>query len=292
MKILVLYGSKPSSNSQELIESAQKSGHTVYAGGTSEVSSEVSPDGSRFWLGNEDVTDAKVCFLRSFGPGSCEQLTRRISLIEHMELAGIRVVNPTYPFRRARDKYSTQYTLQVAGLPVAHTVTTESLARAYRTSESMGEFIFKPILSSMGRGAMKFEDADLAYNVYKTLSRFEQPIILQKYIPNPGRDMRVFVIGKEVVGSVYKYLPEGKWKSNVAQGGKMVDEPIDSEILKLSLKAVKAMKLDYCGVDIIEGPEGPIILEMNASPGWQGLKKATGKDIAELIVKYGVSLIK
>jgi ribosomal protein S6--L-glutamate ligase len=291
MKILVLYGSKPSSNSQELVDCAIKLGHTVFDGSTSDVSSEVSQSGSRFWLGREDVTNADLCLLRSFGPGSCEQLTRRISLIEHMELAGIRVVNPTYPFRRARDKYSTQYVLQSAGLPVAFTVTTESLAKAYRASQDMGEFIYKPILSSMGRGAIKFEDADLAYNIYKTLSRHEQPMILQQYIPNPGRDIRVFVIGEEIAGSVYKYLPEGKWKSNVAQGGRMVDEPMDPDILELSLKAVKAMKLDYCGVDIIEGPKGPVILEMNASPGWQGLKKATGKKIAEQIINYSVSLV-
>ena len=286
MKILVLYGSKPSSNSQELVDTSIRLGHDTVAGRISEVSSEVSPNGSRFWIGDEEITDSDICLLRSFGPGSCEQLTRRISLIEHMEVSGIRVVNPTYPFRRARDKYSTQYTLQASGIPVAWTFTTESLAQAYRKSEEMSELIYKPILSSMGRGSMKFNDADLAYNAYKTLSRLEQPLILQKYISNPGRDIRVFVIGNHIIASVYKYLPEGKWKSNVAQGGKMVKEDMPSEITELGRKATKVMELDYCGVDIIESKDGPVILEMNASPGWQGLKKATGLNIAEKIIKY------
>jgi ribosomal protein S6--L-glutamate ligase len=286
VKILVLYGTRPSSNSLELITTAERLGHSVVSGSISEVSSEVSPKGSNFWIRDENVTDFDVCLLRSFGPGSCEKLTRRISMVEHMELAGIRVVNPTYPFRRARDKYSTQYTLQAAGLPVAWTFTTESIAQAYKVSEKMSEFIYKPILSSMGRGSMKFENADLAYNAFKTLSRLEHPFFLQKYIPNPSRDIRVFVIGNNVIASVYKYIPEGKWKSNIAQGGKMVEEEMPEDIKKLGLKATKAMGLDYCGVDIIESEDGPLVLEMNASPGWQGLKSATSLDVAELIVKY------
>jgi RimK family alpha-L-glutamate ligase len=212
-------------------------------------------------------------------------------MMEHLEVHGMRIVNPSYPFRKARDKYATQYTLHAADLPVAVTYTTESLAHAYHKSQEFGEFIYKPVLGSMGRGAMKFIDADLAFNAYKALTRYEQPIILQKYIENPGRDIRVFVIGKEVVGAVYKYLPEGSWKSNVAQGGKMIEEPINKEIHDLAKKATKVMNLDYCGVDIIESPDGPIILEMNGAPGWQGLKKAISKDVARLIVQYSVGLV-
>jgi ribosomal protein S6--L-glutamate ligase len=291
LKILVLYGSKPSKNSSELIETAQNMGHTVYAGPTGEMSSMISNDGSQFWLGREDVSDVDLCLLRSFGPGSTEQSTRRISMLEHMELAGIKMVNSTYPFRRSRDKYATQYILHSAGIPIPQTYTTESLARAYQQTNEMGEIIYKPILGSMGRGSMKFDDADLAYNAYRLLDRLHHPLILQKYIETPGRDIRIFIVGDEVVGAVYKYLPEGEWKSNVAQGGRMVEEAMSDEIIDMAFGATEVMELDYAGVDILESPEGPVVLEMNASPGWQGLKKATGKDVAEVIVRYGVEQI-
>jgi ribosomal protein S6--L-glutamate ligase len=291
MKILVLYGSTPSRNSAELLEAAKGQGHEALGGEAAEISSEVSPAGSRFWLGDVEVTDFDLCLLRSFGPGSCEQLTRRISLIEHMEVAGIRVVNPCYAFRRARDKYATQYTLEAAELPIPTTYTTESMADAYEASEKYGEFIYKPILSSMGKGAMKFTDPDLAYNAYKMLDRFSQPLILQKYVQNPGRDIRVFVIGGEVVGSAYKYRAAGKWKTNVAQGGTMVDEEVPEDILELGLRATEAMGLDYSGVDVIESPDGPVILEVNASPGWQALKLAANVKVAEEILKMAVSLV-
>jgi ribosomal protein S6--L-glutamate ligase len=209
-----------------------------------------------------------------------------------MEVSGIRVMNTCYAFRRARDKYATQYTLKASGLPIPKTFTTESLAEGYRIAEQYGEFIYKPILSSMGKGSLKFSDPDLAYNAFKQLDRFSQPLLLQKYVPNPGRDVRVFVIGDTVVGSAFKYKAEGKWKTNVAQGGKMTTEVVPNEILELGIKASRAMNLDYAGVDIMESPDGPLILEVNGAPGWQALNQAADIRVADEIIKYGVSLVR
>jgi RimK family alpha-L-glutamate ligase len=286
MKVTLLYGKSQSANGIELAETAERLGHAVKVGSIMDVSSQISSAGSSFWLKNEEITDTGVCFVRSFGPGTCEQLTRRISMIEHMELTGIRVVNPCYPFRRARDKYATQYTLAGAGLPVALTYTTENMERAYRRSIEIGVSVYKPILGSMGKGSLKFDDPDIAYNAWKMLSRLGQPLLVQEYISNPGRDIRVFVVGDRVVGSAYKYGMPGRWKTNVAQGGRMVDEPLPEEILELGVRATRALGLDYAGVDIIESDRGPVILEVNGSPGWQALKRATGVDIAEEIVRY------
>ena len=286
MKVLVLYGKSQSANGVELAETAAGLGHDATAGSIIDVSSEISNEASRFWLGRDDVTDVDVCFLRSFGPGTCEQLTRRISMIEHMELSGIRVVNPTYSFRRARDKYSTQYALSGAGLPIAATYTTESMERAYRRSREMGVSVYKPILSSMGKGSLRFDDPEIAYNAYKMLSRVGMPLIVQEYLENPGRDIRVFVVGREVVASAYKYGVPGEWKTNVAQGGRMVEEPVPEEILDLGVRATEALGLDYSGVDVIETPRGPVVLEANGSPGWQALNAVTGVDVAEKIVLH------
>ena len=286
MRVLVLYGKSLNVNSSELVDAARKLGHNVASGSIVDVSSSVSSKGSMFWLVDEDVTETDVCLVRSFGPGSCEQLTRRISMVEHMECAGIRVVNPCYAFRRARDKYATQYTLAKAGLPIVDTYTTEDIDRAYEWARELGESVYKPILGSMGKGSLKFDDPDLAHNAWKMLSRVGQPLIVQKYVKNPGRDLRIFVVGEEVVGSAYKYGAPGRWKTNVAQGGMMVSEPMPNTFLELALKATRTLGLDYAGVDIIESDSGPVILEVNGSPGWQALKGATGVDVADKIVRY------
>jgi ribosomal protein S6--L-glutamate ligase len=286
MKVLVLYGKSQSANGIELAETAIRLGHEVTTGTILDVSSEISNEASRFWLRTDEITDIDVCFIRSFGPGTCEQLTRRISMIEHMELSGIRMVNPTYSFRRARDKYSTQYALSGAGLPIATTYTTESMERAYRRSQEMGVSVYKPILSSIGKGSLRFDDPDIAYNAWKMLSRVGMPLIVQEYLENPGRDIRVFVVGGEAIASAYKYGVPGEWKTNVAQGGRMVDEPVPEAILDLGVRAAEALGLIYSGVDIMETPRGPVVLEANGSPGWQALKAATGVDVAEKIVMH------
>ncbi len=291
MKVIVLYGSTPSKNSIELAEEACNRGHIVFQGTLADVSSHVSQNGSLFWLNDEDITDASICFLRSFGPGSTEQVTRRISLVEHFEMTGIKVVNPTYAFRRARDKYSTQVFLKAANLPVANTFTTENMNKAYYWSQCHEKVVYKPILSSMGKGMMLFDNADLAFNAYKMLNRIYQPYILQEYIPNPGRDIRVFVVGDSVIGAAYKYGAEESWKTNVAQGGKMTVEEIPESVLELAVKANIVMGLHYSGVDIIESPDGPVILEVNGAPGWQALKEVTEINIAKEIVIYAESLV-
>lgn len=286
MKAMILHGESLSANVKELAEAVQKLGHEVLIGSILNMSSYVDPKKSRFWVGANEISDIDVCFLRSFGPGSCEQLTRRISMVEHMEVAGIRVVNPCYPFRRARDKYATQYTLAKAGLPVAKTFTTESIYRGYDMAKELGDSVYKPVLGSRGYGSLRFQDPDLAFNAFKMLDRVGEPIIIQEYIPNPGRDIRVFVVGDEVVASAYKYGPEGTWKTNVAQGGKMVAEGVPAEIEELGLKAVKAMNLVYAGVDVIESSRGPIILEVNAAPGWEAIQSASGIDVAKRIAEH------
>lgn len=291
MKVIVLFGSTPSRNSIELAEEAGNKGHIVLQGTLSDVSSQVSQKGSSFWLNGEDISDANLCFLRSFGPGSTEQVTRRISLVEHLEIKGVKVVNPTYAFRRARDKYSTQVFLEAANLPVANTYTTENMNRAYYWSQCHEKVVYKPILSSMGKGMMLFDDADLAFNAYKMLNRIYQPYILQEYIPNPGRDIRVFVVGDSVIGAAYKYRAKESWKTNVAQGGKMTIGKIPEEVLELAIKANIVMGLNYSGVDIIESSDGPIILEVNGAPGWQALKEVSKKNIAKEILNYAESLI-
>ncbi|MCD6264271.1 RimK family alpha-L-glutamate ligase [Candidatus Bathyarchaeota archaeon] len=286
MKVMILYGQSLSLNVRDLAEAAERLGHEVLLGSILNMSSYVDSEVSRFWLGTREVTDIDVCLLRSFGPGSCEELTRRISMVEHMEFAGIRVVNPCYPFRRARDKYATQYVLAKAGLPVARTFTTESIYRGYEMAKEFGESVYKPILGSRGYGSLKFSDPDLAFDAYKMLTRVGQPLVIQEYIPNPGRDIRVFVVGEEAVASAYKYRAGGTWKTNVAQGGRMVAEEVPEEVEKLGVEAVKALGLIYAGVDIIESERGPIILEVNGAPGWQALKSVSGVDIAEKIVEY------
>jgi len=292
MHAMIVYGRGLDANNKQLYAACKKLiGKTILAR-VMDLSSYVGPDGSRFWNGDHEISHVDLCFLRSFGPGSCEQITRRISLMEHLESYGTLVINPTYAYLKARDKYLAIFTLAKAGLSVPKTYITEMAHWAYRASQNFKQVVYKPIIGSLGFGSVKFSDLDLAFNAYKTLEGWAYPLYIQEYLEKPGRDIRAFVIKEKVLAAIHRIAPSGEWKTNVAQGGKTEPIELPKELEELALKAVEALGLIYAGVDILETEQGPILIEVNGAPSWQGLQKATGINVAESLVKSVVELAK
>ena len=292
MKTLVVYGRALDANVKQLYDACKEIvGKTILVR-IMDMSAYVGSDGSRFWRGDREITGVNLCLLRSFGSGSYEQVTKRVSMIEHLESSGTRVVNPTQAYQKTKDKYSMIFTLAGTGLPIPETYVTEMAHWAYRASRNFREIVYKPIVGSLGFGSMKFSDADMAFNAYKRLESLGQPIYLQEYVEKPGRDIRAFVVGEEVLASIYRIARADEWKTNVAQRGEAESMKLSGELQELALRAVEALELIYAGVDILETEQGPVLLEVNASPGWQGLQKATGLNVARQIVQYVVNLAK
>jgi len=289
---MIVYGRGLDANNEQLYAACKKLiGKTILAR-VMDLSSYVGPDGSRFWHGDHEIFDVDLCFLRSFGPGSCEQITRRISMMEHLESSGTRVINPTYAYLKARDKYLAIFTLAKVGLPIPKTYITEMAHWAYRAGQNFRQVVYKPIIGSLGFGSVKFSDLDLAFNAYKTLEGWGYPLYVQEYLEKPGRDIRVFVIKEKVLAAIHRIAPSGEWKTNVAQGGKTQPIKLPKELEKLALKAVETLGLFYAGVDILETENGPVLIEVNGTPSWQGLQKATGINVAESLVKSVVDSAK
>ena len=180
--------------------------------------------------------------------------------MEHLESSGTLVVNPTRAYQKTKDKYSMISRLAKAGLPVPRTYVTEMAHWAYRASRNFGEIFYKPIVGSLGFGSMKFSDVDMAFDAYKRLERLGQPIYLQEYLEKPGKDIRAFVVGEEVLASIHRIARAGEWKTNVAQGGKAKSVKLSEELEELALRAVETLELIYAGVDILETERGPVLL--------------------------------
>jgi len=292
MKSIIVYGRSLDENNKQLYAACKKIIGSATLARIMDMSSCVETEKSRFWCGDKEVTSVDLCFLRSFGPGSCEQVTKRISMMEHLESSGTHVINPTYAYRKVRDKYSMSYTLAKAGLPIPKTYVTEMADWAYRVSQDFSQIVYKPIVGGLGFGSIKFDDANMAFNAFKTLERWGHPLFIQEYLDKPSRDIRAFIIGDEVLASIYRVAPLGKWKTNVAQGGKAEVVKLSAELREISLKAIKAVDILYAGVDIIETSNGPVILEVNGAPSWQGLQQATGINVAEHLVRFAVDIVK
>jgi ribosomal protein S6--L-glutamate ligase len=292
LKALMVIGRSYDANNKQLYAACRKLIGKTYLAHIMNMSASVSQAGSRFWIGYREIRDIDLCFLRSFDSGSYEQIAKRIGLMRHLEATGTCVVNPLESLLKARDKYSTITALAKAGLPIPETYVTESAHWAYRSTRNLEHTVYKPVTGSLGFGTMKFDNNDMAFNAYRTLEEMGLPLYIQRYLENPQRDIRAFVIGEKVVAAMYRVATKDNWKTNIALGNKPKALTLTRKLEEMSIKTSKALGLIYAGVDILETDNGPVLLEVNGSPSWQGLKEASGINVAELLVKHAVSLVK
>jgi ribosomal protein S6--L-glutamate ligase len=249
-------------------------------------------DAMRFNCRGRSLDDLSAALVRTLSYGTLDQITYRISLLEHMEKSGIFVVNSAYAFRRARDKYASLFYLEKNAIPVPKTVVTESFRQALKAVRTIGDVVIKPLVGARGEGSIRTSDFDVAYRALKAAYSVGQVLYIQQYIPKPDRDIRAFIVGDEVISAMYRIASPGAWKTNVAQQGKPVKCELTSELEDLAVRASRSLGLEYSGVDIIEGESGPRITEVNAAPTWHGLQKVTPFDIADRIMEHVIKTVK
>ena len=222
---------------------------------------------------------------------SAELFSKRISTFRALEYQGVRLVNNSYAIEKSKDKLVSLMLLSQAGVPVPETVVTEDPIEVMRIVERRGEVVIKPIMGSLGLGSVKVSDPDIGYRIAKTIVSFGSPVYVQEYVKKPDRDIRVVLVGDEILGGVYR-INKTSWKTNVAQGAVTQVAQIDSQIKEIAFKAKEVLELDYAGIDLVESDRGYLLLEVNASPLWKGFKAATGIDVAERLVKYMLNALK
>jgi len=239
--------------------------------------------------------DIDAVVLRDLGVATTvEMFLRRVDLFRHIELEGIPVINPIESFITARDKYMSLCLLSKAGIPVPKTIVLEDFYAATKIAEEFSRAVIKPLIGSLGLGVLKVENPDLAYTISKTLAQIKQPIYVQEYIEKPNRDIRVLVIGDEIVAAYYRIQPTpGNWKTNIFQGA--IAQPIerlDEELKEYSFRVLETLKLHYAGIDFGESKKGYIVFEVNAAPQWRGIQKITGINPAKNLAKFVIQMKK
>ena len=234
----------------------------------------------------EALDQFDAIFVRAIPGGSLEQIIFRMDALYRLEAAGVHVINSAKVIERTVDKYYTSWLLEQAGLPTPRTIVTERFEDALQAFEELGgDVIVKPIFGSEGRGMMRVSDPDLAYRAFRALEMGRYVYYLQEYVPHAERDIRVFVIGGQVQAAMER-IGDG-WKTNVAQGARVRPLEVDDRIEAMALSAAKAVGTEYAGVDILPLDGGEyVVVEINGIPGWRGLERATGINMAERLVAY------
>ncbi len=252
-----------------------------------DLSAYVGPDGLRFWHGGGELEVPDICFVRSLGPGSHDQLVARKAILRALEASGCLNINPISVLEAVRDKFSVLMALRRAGFSIPATFLTESSHAAYSFCRRVGQFVFKPLTGSLGHGSVLFDDADLAFNAFRFLESQGCPLHVQEFVGNAERELRAFLIGREVVACVEKLAPPGRasWKRNVALGARMRKVRVPEELEDLCIRTVRELRLIYAAIDVLEVEGDYVALEVNGAPNWKGLQEATGIDVARLLVR-------
>lgn len=295
MKVGIVHDSPvPTLSSRQLMLAFMKRGVESSYLRISRLSSIMDEHGIKVMYGSESGDFMDALIIRSLGfIATLEQVFRRVDILKQLELSGTLIINPIESMLKARDKYASIMALKAAGINVPPTAVVEEVFTAVEICRKWGDVVIKPMMGSMGYGSVRTSDPDIVFTIAKTWLTHGQPIYIQKYVPKPGRDIRVFVVGDEVLGGYYRYAPNGSWKTNVAQGARTEKiEKLNEEVIDMALKAVDTLKLHYAGVDIGEVGDDFVIFEVNAAPQWSGFMSATGINPSDKIAEYVIKLLK
>jgi RimK family alpha-L-glutamate ligase len=237
------------------------------------------------------LEELDALIIRPIGRGSLEELVFRMDMLYKLERLGFYVVNPPEAIEHCVDKYDILAILEDNNVPVPRTVATESVNEALRAfAELGGDVVVKPIFGSRGMGATRIVDPEIASTVFKAITFHHGVIYLQEFVPHGHSDIRAFVIDGHVVAAMRRVAES--WKTNYSQGARPVPTTLSTEFENLAVKAAKAVSCKIAGVDILEGPNGPKICDVNSQPGWKGLQMVTKVNIAEEIVNFLLSELK
>ena len=190
-------------------------------------------------------------------------------------------------FTIVHDKLLTQLKLEQSDVPMPKTY----LAATPEAAKKILEGINYPIImkfpqGTQGKGVMFAESFPAASSMLDALTALKQPFLIQEYIETEGADLRAIVVGDKIVAAMRRKAKSGEKRSNIHAGGTGEAVQLDAHTKKIAIEAAKVVGADICGVDILEGPKGPLVIELNISPGLQGISKATGIDIADKMARF------
>jgi ribosomal protein S6--L-glutamate ligase len=210
------------------------------------------------------------------------------AVIRQFELMNVYTATRSEALLMARDKLKCLQHLSANGLNVPRTFIAGTPEAVPFLIEKLGgaPIVIKLLESTHGVGVILAESLNNAVALAEAFAKLNQPIILQEFIGEAeGADVRAFVVGNKVVASMMRQAAEGEFRSNLHRGAEATPEEITHEEEKIVLKAARLMGLQIAGVDLLRSNRGPLVMEVNASPGLEGIENTTGVDISGAIIE-------
>ena len=287
MRIAILSRNAALYSTRRLVEAAETRGHEVQLVDTLRATAHLTPDGPELHLDGAPIPrpDAVI-------PRIGASITfYGLAVVRQLEAMGVWCLNGAVGISRSRDKLRSHQLLAKRGLGLPKTAFAHQADQAEDLVRSVGgpPVIVKLLEGTQGVGVVLCETKKAAESVIQAFRGLKAYLLVQEFIAEAGgADLRMLVVGDKVVAAMRRQGAEGEFRSNLHRGGSADVVKITPEERKTAVQACRALGLRVGGVDVLRSERGPLVLEVNSSPGLEGIEKATGKDVAGLIVEYVV----
>ena len=211
------------------------------------------------------------------------------AVVRQFELMGALSANSSASISRSRDKLRALQLIGNSGveMPVTGYVHLSRDIESVLKSVGQPPYVIKLLEGTQGRGVVLTETMDAAIGAIETMKKIDANILIQEFISESrGEDIRAIVVGDKVVASMKRKAKPGEFRSNVHLGGTVENYELNEQEEQSAIKAAKVLGLSVAGVDLIQSNRGPLVLEVNSSPGLEGIEKASGVDVADKIIEY------
>ncbi len=286
MKIAILSNGNANYSTKRLVEEAEKRGHKVSV--IKYKNCYISLDEKH---PNVYYKGDKLSGFDAIIPRISNNMTKYgCAIVRQFEMQGIWTASSSIAITRARDKLRSQQILTKAGVDTPKTLVSRNTADIDDLLEQIGlPVIIKLATGTHGNGVVLADTKKAAKSALQAFYLYNEDgtnILLQEYVKeSAGTDIRAFVVGSRVVASMQRQSLDDDFRSNLHKGGLGTSIKLTDEEKKLAIRAAKAMGLHIAGVDLMRSDKGPVVLEVNASPGF-GIERVTGRDVASKIIEY------
>ena len=285
MKIAILSRSSSLYSTKRLLEAGRARGHEVVVIDTLKCYMEITSKKPMIYYQDKILDDFDAIIPR-IGASITFYGT---AVLRQFEMMGVFSLNESVAISRSRDKLRSLQLLsrKGVGLPITGFAHSTKMTQELIKLVGGAPLVIKLLEGTQGKGVVLAETDGAAESVIDAFREMDANILVQEFIKEArGSDIRCFVIGNEVVASMKRTAKAGEFRSNLHRGGSAEIISISNEEKKAAIDATKILGLNVAGVDLLRSDRGPLIMEVNSSPGLNGIETATGKDVAGMIIEY------
>lgn len=297
MRIAILSRNSALYSTRRLVEVAQSRGHIVRVLDTLTIAVEVG-------LNRSDAAEIRMIgttplgLTRTVGVPEVDAIVPRIgasvtfyglAVVRQFEALGVVTTATADAIACSRDKLHSLQTMDQANLPIPRSAVIASPRALVAAVQAVGGLpvVIKLIRGTQGKGVVLARNLATAAAVLEKVHAARRQALVQEFIAEAaGRDQRLIVVGNRCVAAMERVAVDGEFRANLHRGGTAVPFEPDEKTKRLALAAAKAHGLAVAGVDLLQSNEGPLLLEVNSSPGLEGIENATGQDVAGAIISH------